>query len=355
MNRMMTGYMSILLLLCLQTYTLKGQEIMLDTLYGSTTITEPVVLALLESNGMQRLKKINQYGFMAYVRPNSCYTRYEHSVGVFYLLRRFGASLDEQLAGLLHDVSHTVFSHVGDFIFTEREIESAYQDSIHEWFIKKIGIHSILASYGYEHVYTDTQKKCYKCLERSLPNVCADRLEYNLKGGLLESILSVDDIAYILDHIRYANEQWIFTDRKAARLFGDVSLYLSEQIWGSASDQFAYTIAGRMLKYALDTGFLSMEDIHFSTDAVVWARLHESDDPYIVQALVYLTAGDAAYTLGDDSQYDLYVRGKFRGVDPLVAVGEDIQVLSELDAEYAQEFQRVQDIVRAGWYINYLS
>ncbi len=64
-------------------------------------------------------------------------------------MRIKGASLDEQIAGLLHDVSHTVFSHVGDFVFNFESKKDAYQDSCHEWFLKKYGIEEILSKHGF--------------------------------------------------------------------------------------------------------------------------------------------------------------------------------------------------------------
>ena len=47
-------------------------------------------------------------------------TRYEHSVGVMLLARRVGGGLREQVAALLHDVSHTAFSHVIDHVFHDQ-------------------------------------------------------------------------------------------------------------------------------------------------------------------------------------------------------------------------------------------
>src|SRR5690242_7788429 len=90
----------------------------LQTIYGTFEIQEPVIIDLLESQAMQRLKKINQHGINDVVNPEYAFSRYDHSVGVFILTRMFGGSLEEQVAALLHDVSHTVFSHVGDLIFS---------------------------------------------------------------------------------------------------------------------------------------------------------------------------------------------------------------------------------------------
>src|ERR1700735_4632442 len=93
------------------------EPIQIDTIYGSTIITEPVLIELINrSEAIKRLKYVNQYGVMKFIKPEDEYTRFQHSLGVLYLLRRFGASLAEQVMGLLHDVSHTAFSHIADYI-----------------------------------------------------------------------------------------------------------------------------------------------------------------------------------------------------------------------------------------------
>src|SRR5690554_3955482 len=84
------------------------QVLHLKTLYGDITITEPVLIELLQDPAMQRLKEIRQYGSNYYTIKKQDYNRFDHSVGVFALLRIYGASLHEPIAGLLHDVSHTV-------------------------------------------------------------------------------------------------------------------------------------------------------------------------------------------------------------------------------------------------------
>lgn len=104
----------------------------LTTLYGDFTIAEPVLIELLQDPYMQRLKHIRQYGTNYYTIKKQDFNRFDHSVGVFVLLRKYGASLNEQIAGLLHDVSHTVFSHCGDYLFKVSQLDgSSYQDTIH--------------------------------------------------------------------------------------------------------------------------------------------------------------------------------------------------------------------------------
>jgi hypothetical protein len=76
-------------------------------------------------------------------------TRFEHSVGVMILVRELGASLTEQIAALLHDVSHTAFSHVIDYVFDGHDSQS-YHDEKKEVYMASTTIPAILAQHGYD-------------------------------------------------------------------------------------------------------------------------------------------------------------------------------------------------------------
>src|SRR6266481_3951243 len=97
----------------------------INTIYGNFIVTEPVLVDLFNHPIMERIKHIRQYGVSDYIiKQKKEYTRYEHCVGVWALLYLYGARLEEQIAGLLHDTSHTVFSHVGDTLFSHNSLYS---------------------------------------------------------------------------------------------------------------------------------------------------------------------------------------------------------------------------------------
>jgi hypothetical protein len=63
-----------ILILC--PLALSAQKI--DTFYGPIEVEEPVILELLESRAMQRLKTLHQYGVVYYTTHREEYTRYDH-------------------------------------------------------------------------------------------------------------------------------------------------------------------------------------------------------------------------------------------------------------------------------------
>ncbi|MCH8317407.1 MAG: hypothetical protein IIA88_02745 [Bacteroidetes bacterium] len=60
----------------------------IDRIYGEEEITEPILIELIESPALQRLKNISQLGMPQEYNYKKVFSRYEHSVGVLILLRR---------------------------------------------------------------------------------------------------------------------------------------------------------------------------------------------------------------------------------------------------------------------------
>jgi len=333
--------------------TIQEQEgtLQLETLYGSFSIEEPVIIELINSSAMQRLKKIHQYGVVHYVKKPQAYNRYEHSLGVFALLRCYGASLEEQIAGLLHDVSHTVFSHVGDLVFDYKSNKQSYQDDIHEWFLDRTGITDILTKHGYPAVCSKNNKQQYRALEQDLPDLCADRIEYNLMGGLEEDLINEENIKAILDDLQFQDGRWFFKHIESAKKLAYVSLYLTEHIFAAVWDRFIYYHTAHALKRAIAIGALTYDDIHFSVDDEIWNLLCINEDPIIKSYLSIVINHKDRYYVSDQNEYDIHFTAKFRGVDPLVQTEVDFKRLTELDNEFTREYNRVKELAIQGWYI----
>ena len=94
---------------------------------------------------MQRLKDIDMGGYSTAFHPGVCFSRFEHSLGVCFLLKLANASLEEQIHGLIHDVNHTVFSHAIDYALPSgSEADQNYQDENFSDFVRSSSINEIL-------------------------------------------------------------------------------------------------------------------------------------------------------------------------------------------------------------------
>ncbi|XP_057830386.1 uncharacterized protein LOC131041362 isoform X2 [Cryptomeria japonica] len=106
-----------------------------DNVHGSIYL-DPLSLRFIDTEQFQRLRDVKQLGMCSLVYPGAVHSRFEHSLGVYWLageaiqrLKQYqGRELDidrfdiscVKLAGLLHDVGHGPFSHVFDGGFIPR-------------------------------------------------------------------------------------------------------------------------------------------------------------------------------------------------------------------------------------------
>lgn len=97
-----------------------------DPLYGFISIEEPFK-SLIETKEFQRLRNIKQLGQSYLIYPSANHSRFEHSVGVFYLAQKMADKFfmpdlsmgdkkefsrkEFMAAALLHDIGHYPFSH----------------------------------------------------------------------------------------------------------------------------------------------------------------------------------------------------------------------------------------------------
>ena len=95
------------------------RKVIRDPIHGYIELDE-LAIAILDTVEMQRLRRIRQLGFSYLVYPGANHTRFEHSLGTYYLmtvlLARLGVVKEEEkellAASLIHDIGHGPYSHV---------------------------------------------------------------------------------------------------------------------------------------------------------------------------------------------------------------------------------------------------
>jgi hypothetical protein len=290
---------------------------------------------------------------MKFIKPEEEYTRYQHSIGVLYLLRIFGASLEEQVMGLLHDVSHTVFSHVADYLFNTIQDKYSYQDSIFCWYIEQTDLAPILAKYDLSWLCTPQILDSFSMLKNNIPNLCADRLEYNLYGGYLEGLLTKDDIMNIINSLSYTDNAWVFNDITTARLFAHVALKLCTDIWCADWNCFIYSETAKLLQRACQLDYITIDELIFSDDATVWNKLCNIYDDTIQRQISRILRYKTEFVRGNTEIHDYIIQGKFRWIDPLIRTKAGTIRLSTLDTHFEEYIKTVQKEFREPYYITY--
>lgn len=315
-----------------------------DPLYGPYPIDDPAVLALLESEAIQRLKGVLQHGISALVKITQPTTRYEHSLGVMILVGRLGGSPKEQIAALLHDVSHTAFSHVIDYVFENHDGQN-YHDELKEEFMAGSDLPRVLARYGYDwHDFLD--ESAYPLLEQPAPALCADRLDYFLRDCLDLHLAVPDEVANALEHLVVVQGRIAVDDPVWARWLADTYQAADEASWANFREVGIYELTARAIRYALASGILSQDDI-WGTDARLWKLMTSAGDPKM-QALVKPINATTRF-IWDEEKPDFRVSTKLRTIDPDVLVDGGHQPLSAIEPEYGRRRQAYLESKQGKW------
>lgn len=104
---------------------MNDSKIINDPVFGFIKVPRGLILDIVKHPLFQRLTRIKQLGLASAVYPGAQHTRFQHSLGAFYLMSEAITSLTQkgififdseaeaiQAAILMHDIGHGPFSHV---------------------------------------------------------------------------------------------------------------------------------------------------------------------------------------------------------------------------------------------------
>lgn len=304
-----------------------------DSVYGTSEIEEPLLLELINSPTLQRLKGIDQAGYFSPYFPGTSRSRFDHSLGVYLLLKKYWAPLEEQVAGLIHDVSHGTFSHCLDYIFEEwNQKKQDHQDNIFDEFIKKTDIPAILIKHWFslENVLDDNR---HPLKENNLPDICADRIDYSLRDALKYMVCSSTEITYILDHLIVKDYQRIFTDFASAKKYTDIFYRLNETYYAGVESAIMFQTVKDCLYYSWQQWYLDIDDF-YTTDNQLLDKVITHIETDAQLSIYWERMNNKIPCKNDPDNYEFHVFCKSRLVDPLFIDGNEIKRVSDVDIEW---------------------
>jgi HD superfamily phosphohydrolase len=248
-----------------------------DRVYGDATIDDPRLLDLIACPTFRRLEGIRQAGPSAFAFPFKTVTRFEHSLGVYVLLGRLGAGERERVAGLLHDISHTAFSHAVDFVVTSEEQD--HHEELKPEFLHRPDLAAAIRALGYspEDFVDDS---IYPLLERPLPLLCADRIDYFCRDSLACEVTTPELVARFLDDLVVVDRTIALTDLDVAREVVAAFAVMNRDWWASRGEAFIYNEFADALREGFRLGALTRADL-LADDAHVLDRLRDAHSPLI--------------------------------------------------------------------------
>lgn len=333
----------------LVTVTKQGEHLFVKTIHGDMIVEDSMLIELINSKPFERLKHIRQHGTSDFNHPTRLtYHRYDHSLGVMFMIAKHGGSLKSQAAGLLHDISHTAFSHAADPLYMGSFRKGAYQDKVHPKFLLKWGVAGILKKYDFS--VEDMDPEHDQMLDQPSPKLCGDRLEYNLVTGVIDGNFSKRDQECMEAHLFYEEGRWFFDDVEVAKILAMNSLWETENRWGSAQSLLTGVWTSEILAEALRRRIVTVDEIEYDkSDDELWARFAKEGNSYIKTRMKWIADPKKYFDLKPGHKKAMIMHGKYRGINPLIKVNGEFKVLSDIDPEFKKKFEEGKAIAEKGW------
>lgn len=314
-----------------------------DLIFGRAVIEDPLAVKIISNSEFQRLKKIICQGVPGKYYCFRGFSRYDHSIGVYLILKKLNADYREQIAGLLHDISHKAFSHVYDWVIKDYtkngDMEDA-QDNFHTSYIDKSTIKALLLEHDLNpHEIFDLNK--YKLLDYDIPYLCADRIEYSIRS------LPPEYAAIVLDNVGIWDKRIVIKNTEVAKEYAYKFLSLQNNEWGSPEASIRYYHFSEILKLAIKYKVLTLDDFDLD-DTLLVKKILDSKLDLLTEKLRILETSRNIFR--NDSKNKKVVYKKFRYIDPEVLnkTGNKVTILSSMDADFKKALEESKALNNKG-------
>lgn len=318
-----------------------------DYLYGEFEI-DNVLNEIIETSEIQRLKGIYQGGASFLVNENWNVTRYDHSIGTMLLIKLLGGSTEEQIAGLIHDISHTAFSHVIDIVFDNAEED--FHETLFDKVVKNSDIPNILNKYNYD---LNRILNCHNfgLLEKDAPKLCADRIDYTLRDLYHGKKITKSEIDLFINELRVVDDEIVLNSLESSVWF--VNTYYKEVIGYLMNPLNIYACdkLSEILKVALSQNIITKDDL-FKTDEEVINIINKSNNTILINALNNLNP--SINVIENDEDYDIHRLTKPRVIDPTILLNSTTETSSNVSKTIAEINNKMISKLKKGVFVKVL-
>ena len=232
---------------------------------------------------MQRLQDVGmncgcEYTSFPLFRGIGPYSRFDHSVGVGLIVWHFTKSMEQAMAGLLHDIASPVFAHVVDFLHGDHMSQESTEAGTGQWIRGSGELCRVLEKFEIPAEAVEDYHR-YPIADNDSPRLSADRLEYTLGNAVNYGIATKAQVrTWYADLAVGVNEddepELMFSHREAAEGFAMAALECSK-IYVADPDRYAMEALAGLLKQAIDQGILEEADLYKQEKDVI-TRLKQS-------------------------------------------------------------------------------
>lgn len=250
-----------------------------DPLFGNITLND-LEQEIIQTRDFQRLRYIKQLAFDFLVYPGATHSRFEHSLGTFYVTGEldgciFGKRNEElELAGLLHDIGHAAFSHASDPVLMK--FLKTTHEKIGEQKIKSSGISDIINDNGFSSRKVLSYFNSVGIGEIVTGTIGSDRIDYLMRDSLHTGV------AYgILDYNRIKGKLTVYKNKPAMYEDGTqgaeslliARYFMHQSVYTHHASEIANSMYTKALMLALENGAFDPKELLVLDDNSILERL----------------------------------------------------------------------------------
>lgn len=316
--------------------------------FAKTIEVDNIVLDIIKTPEFIRLKGIKQGGITGLFTVRT-YDRAEHSLGVYYLLKFLGATLEQCIGGLLHDIYHTNFSHTTDELFCGENQESFHEKNKYVFFERCCGNIKKILYENFPNRSVNYFLDGENLLVTKNKSFGADMLDYFMRDGFYEGIIGIDWIETLISKLKLVDGRIILGDVNMAREFFNKTIHINDTVYMSPFSRGQYKIFMNILKLAIDNEVITTDMLTYGymSDSEVYNIIKRSSDPKIKELIILLetTTEYAFHECGGRTwkKLNALITRKLRFLNPLCEKERNKKVEKD-DAEDREEAQLISEI-----------
>ena len=274
------------------------------------------------------------------------YSRLDHSVGVALIIWNFTKDKTQTIAGLLHDVSTTVFSHVSDFRKGDALTQTSTEEPTTKMILSDSALCKLMESDGIEPKDV-VDYHIYPIADNEIPALSADRLEYMYPSGLaLDGSWTLEEIAKTYNNLTILkNEE--NKDELGFKTIEMAELYCKKfcmigHILQLNENKLCLQLLSQIMSKAVELNVLQEEDFMTLSESKIIEKIESfiskktlslEEQKFATMYNTFRKMTKVEHTnqkLPEDEYFCVSLKVKQRYINPLVKVGTNSQQAKRL-------------------------
>ena len=277
------------------------------------------------------------------------YSRLDHSLGVALIVWHFTHDKAQTIAGLLHDISTPVFSHVSDFRKGDMLTQTATEEPTARIIRGDAELGRLLAGDGLTVAQVEDYH-IYPVADNEIPQLSADRLEYMFPSGMaLDGSWTMEEIRRCYNDLTIlknedGQDELGFKHIEIAELYCEHFCMIGH-ILQLNENKLALHMLGQIMNLAEKEGVLSEKDFMTLSEKEVMDKLDKTPSRLYKTFRTMTSIEHTEEPLDENEYFCISLKVKQRYINPLVepvettADGRKVKRLSEI----SQKARRIID------------